>query len=63
MTPEETIIHNEKVRFKLLIEMLDRACGIQFETEIGKELHEDLCVAIKEVIKPIIKRRANDLVS
>lgn len=62
MTPEEIIIHNEKVNFKLCIEMLNQIVKIKFITPIGQELHADLVKCIDEVIKPIVKDKANKLI-
>lgn len=62
MTDEEIILSNEKRKFKLVIEMLKQIERVSFETEIGKELHSDLVVCISEVIRPIIKQKANHLI-
>lgn len=62
MTEQEALMHNEKLRFKLLMELLKQIERIEFQTEVGKSLHEDLTVCISEVIRPIIKAKANDLI-
>lgn len=62
MTDEEALIHNEKVRFRLLMQMLEQIEGIMFETEVGIKLHQDLTECITGVIRPIIKQRAKELI-
>ena len=63
MTDEEVVIANEKRKFKLVFEMLKQIESIDFETDVGKELHADLVVCISEVIRPIIIQKANKFIS
>lgn len=62
MTEEEALIHNEKVRFRLLMQMLEQIEGIRFETEVGIKLHQELTECISGVIRPIIIQRAKELI-
>jgi hypothetical protein len=62
MTSEEIIIHNEKVKFRNLLNAFKYIETMNFNTEIGKQLHADMCVCITEVIKPIIKEKANKFI-
>lgn len=62
MTSEEIIVHNEKVKFRNLLNAFKYIEGMSFNTEIGKQLHADMCVCITEVIKPIIKEKANKFI-
>ena len=62
MTDEEVILTNEKRKFKLVMEMLKQIERVSFETEIGQQLHTDLVICISEVIRPIVKEKANHLI-
>ena len=55
-------LHNEKLRFKLLIEMIERIQGIPFQSEVGKNLQNDMKVCYGEVIRPIIVEKMKELV-
>ena len=63
MTDEEIFIHNEKIRFQLLMEMIRQIQRIEFKSEAGIKLHSDLVVCFSEVIKPIIKERATEFIT
>jgi len=55
-------LHNEKLRFKLLLEMIDRIQGIPFQSEVGKSLQADMKVCYGEIIRPIIVEKMKELV-
>ena len=59
---DNTDIYNEKLRFKRLLEMIDRINTIPFQSEQGKALQVDIKVCYTEIIRPIIVNKMNELV-
>ena len=55
-------IYNEKLRFKRLLEMIERINTIPFQSETGKSLQADMKVCYTEIIRPIIVNKMNELV-
>jgi len=55
-------IYNEKLRFKRLLEMIDKINTIPFQYETGKALQADMKVCYTEIIRPIIVNKMNELV-
>ena len=62
MTDEEALVHNEKIRFRLLMQMLEQIERIDFQTDVGIKLHQDLNECVSGVIRPIIIQRAKELI-
>lgn len=55
-------IYNEKLRFKRLLEMIERINTIPFQSNQGKALQADMKVCYTEIIRPIIVNKMNELV-
>ena len=56
-------LYNEKQRFKLMLEIIDRINNIPFQSEQGKVLQADMKVCYTEIIRPIIVNKMNELVN
>lgn len=61
MSEEEMIVHNEKIRYRRVFDMMDAIESVKFITEEGKILHNDLCEALK-IIRPFVVKSADKLI-
>lgn len=56
-------LKNDKVKMKLVMEMLKQIERVSFETKVGKELHEELVICITGVIRPAIIKKGHELIN
>lgn len=52
----------EKIRFKMVIGLIDQMQTIPFESETGKSLQKAMRESYTEIIRPIIVNKMNELV-